>query len=155
MMEQMFKCLLNVHVKHVGIVQVVLLVDDVVPGPDGHQVGVVGGGGDGDGARAPHVGVAQLVGQLLKLVSVEVVVIPEDVIVAGPGGALDSLVGHQVEVSLCGVVYPLVDDSAGQGIPVLVLVGVCREESESLMRILYTRKQIYGYTWCGVSSAQR
>ena len=38
MMEQMFKYLLNVHVKHVGVVQVVLLVDDVVPGLDGHQV---------------------------------------------------------------------------------------------------------------------
>ena len=28
-MEQMFKSLLNVHVEHVGVVQVVLLVDDV------------------------------------------------------------------------------------------------------------------------------
>ena len=36
-MEQMFKCLLNVHVKHVGVDQVVLL-DEVVPGLDGHQV---------------------------------------------------------------------------------------------------------------------
>ena len=37
-MEQMFKCFLNVHVKQVGVVQVVLLLDDVVPGQDTHQV---------------------------------------------------------------------------------------------------------------------
>ena len=67
-----------------------LLLHEVVPGPESDQVGVVGGGGDGDGARAPHVGVAQLVSQLLELVSVEVVVIPEDVIVAGPRRALDT-----------------------------------------------------------------
>ena len=37
-MEQMFKCFLNVHVKQVGVVQVVLLLDDVVPDLDTHQV---------------------------------------------------------------------------------------------------------------------
>ena len=95
---------------------------------------------------ASAVEVAQIVSEGLEVISVEVRVVPEDVVVAGPGGALDSLVGHQVEVSLRGVVYPLVDDSAGQGIPVLVLVGVCREESKSLIRILCTRKQRYGYT---------
>ena len=69
---------------------VVLLLHQVVPGPEGHQVGVVGRGRDGDGPGAPDVGVAQLVGQLLQLVSIEVVIIPEDVVVAGPGGALDT-----------------------------------------------------------------
>ena len=51
---------------------------------------VVCGGGYGHGACAPDVGVTQLVGQLLQFVSVKVVIIPEDVIVAGPGGALDT-----------------------------------------------------------------
>ena len=53
-------------------------------------MGVVGGGGDGDGPGAAHVGVAQLVGQLLQLVRVEVVIVPEHVVVAGPRGALDT-----------------------------------------------------------------
>ena len=48
-----------------------LLLHEVVAGPEGHEVGVVGGGGDGDGPGAAHVGVAQLVGQLLQLVSFE------------------------------------------------------------------------------------
>ena len=48
-----------------------LLLHEVVPGPEGDQVGVVGGRGDGDGPRAPDVGVAQLVSQLLQLVSLE------------------------------------------------------------------------------------
>ena len=51
---------------------------------------VVCWGGDGDRACAPDVGVTQLVGQLLQFVSVKVVIIPEDVVVAGPGGALDT-----------------------------------------------------------------
>ena len=67
-----------------------LFLHQVVPGPEGHQVGVVGRGGDGDGPGAPDVGVAQLVGQLLQLVSVEMVIIPEDVIVAGTRGSLDT-----------------------------------------------------------------
>ena len=73
-----------------ALARVVVLVHQVVSRSKRHQVCVVGGGGDGDGARAPNVGVAQLVSQLLELVSVEVVVIPEDVIVAGPRRALDT-----------------------------------------------------------------
>ena len=40
-------------------------------------------------------------------------------------GPLDTLVTHQVEVTLCGVVDPLVHHGARQGIaaPVLVCVG--------------------------------
>ena len=46
---------------------------------------------------------AQLVGQVLELVSAEVVVIPETAIVRGSGGALDALVTAQVEIVLCGM----------------------------------------------------
>ena len=45
---------------------------------------------DGDGPCAPHIGVAQLVGQLLQLVSIEMIVVPEDMIVAGTRCALDT-----------------------------------------------------------------
>ena len=62
------------------------------PGPRRDQVGVVHGGGDGDAAGAAGVGVAQLVGQGLELVSAEAVIIPETAVVAGPRGALDALV---------------------------------------------------------------
>ena len=56
-------------------------------------MGVVGRGGDGDGASAPDVGVAQLVGQLLQLVSIEMIIIPEDVVVTWPRRALDTCNG--------------------------------------------------------------
>ena len=82
--------LLDVHIKHAGVVQVVLLVDDVVPGPDGHQVGVVCGGGDGHGPGAPGVGVAQLVGQVLQLVRTQVVVVPQTSVVGGTRRSLDT-----------------------------------------------------------------
>ncbi len=39
--------------------------------PESYKVCIVGRSGDGDRARAAHVGVAQLVGQLLQLVSLE------------------------------------------------------------------------------------
>ena len=43
---------------------------------------------------------AEVVAEFLNFVGVKVGVIPEDVVVAGPGGALDPLVGDQVEVTL-------------------------------------------------------
>ena len=65
-----------------------VFVHQVVACPEGHQAGVVGWRGDGDGAGAAHVGVAQLVGEQLQLVRREAVVIPQDVVVGGPAGAL-------------------------------------------------------------------
>ena len=61
-----------------------------LPRSEGHQVRVVGGGGDGDTPGAAHVGVAQLVSQLLELIRVKVVIIPENVVVARSRGALDT-----------------------------------------------------------------
>ena len=61
-----------------------LLVDQVVAGAEGHQVGVVGRRWDGDGPRAADVGVAQLVGEELELVGGETVVVPQDVVVGRP-----------------------------------------------------------------------
>ena len=94
---------LVISVEHARRFHVVLLVYDVVPGPDSHQVGVVGGGGDGDAPGAPGVCVAQLVSQLLELVSAEAVIIPETAIVARSRGALNALVRAEVEVILGGV----------------------------------------------------
>ena len=71
---------------------------------------------------------AQTVGQGLQLVGGQVAVVPEDLVVAGPGGALDALVRDQVEVPLGGMVDALVHHGAGQSVPVLVFVVVSREE---------------------------
>lgn len=67
---------------------VVLLLHQVVARAEGHQVRVVGGRGDGHGARAAHVRVAQLVRQALQLVRAEVVVVPQHVVVRRPRRAL-------------------------------------------------------------------
>ena len=61
-----------------------------VPRSKGDQMSVVCGSGDGDGACAADVCVTQLVGQLLELVSIKMIIIPEHMIVAGAGGALDT-----------------------------------------------------------------
>ena len=58
-------------------------------------MGVVGGGGVGDAAGAADVGVAELVGEALELVSVEVVVVPEDVVVGGAARALGGYRGEE------------------------------------------------------------
>ena len=65
-----------------------VFVHQVVACAEGHQPGVVGGRGDGHGAGAAHVGVAQLVGEQLQLVRREAVVVPQDVVVGGPARAL-------------------------------------------------------------------
>lgn len=44
------------------VVSIVVLLYQMVSGTEGHQVGVVGGGGDGHATGAADVGVAQLVG---------------------------------------------------------------------------------------------
>ena len=59
----------------------------------------------------------------------EVVVIPENVIVTGSGGSLDSFMRHQVEVSFSWMIDPLVNNSSSESIIIIVLVGICMEES--------------------------
>ena len=53
----------------------------MLPGPLGHQVGVVGGGGVGDGPSAPTVEVAEVVRQHLQLVSGELTVVPQNLMI--------------------------------------------------------------------------
>lgn len=80
-----------------------LLLNKVIPSSEGHQMSIVCRGRYGDRASTPDVSVTQLVGEALKLIAVEVVVIPQDVVVAGSTGALNALVRTQVEVKLCWV----------------------------------------------------
>lgn len=68
-----------------------VLLHQVVPRPECHQVGVVSRGWDADGASAAHIGVAELVGELLQLIGIKVVVIPQHVVVAGPAGTLQKI----------------------------------------------------------------
>ena len=86
-----------------ALARVMLLLDQMVPGPEGHQVGVVSRRRDGHGPRAPHISMAQLVRQLLQLIRIKAVVVPEDVIVGRPRRTLDTLVGAEVEVEFGGV----------------------------------------------------
>ena len=67
---------------------VVFFVHQMVAGAEGHQVGVVGWRRDGDWAGTAHVGVAQLVGEQLELVSGKTIVVPQYMVVGGPTGAL-------------------------------------------------------------------
>ena len=117
---------------------VVLLLHQVVAGAEGHQVGVVGRGGDGDAASAPDIGVAQLVRQLLQLVRVEVIVVPEHVVVARSAGALDALVAAQVEVELCRMRDPDVDRRAGRDVAALAtLLLLVRAEEPGVVPLLH------------------
>lgn len=79
---------------------VMFFVHQVVPGPEGHQVGIVCWRRDGHGACAAHIGVTQLVGENLQLIGRETIVIPKHVIVGRPACSLDASVTTQVEVKL-------------------------------------------------------
>ena len=72
-----------------------LLVHQVITGTECHQVCVVGRRRDGDRTGAAHVGVAQLVGEHLQLIGSEMVVVPEDMVVGWPAGALQGVMGKE------------------------------------------------------------
>ena len=64
----------------------------MVPGPEGYQVGVVSRGRDRNRSGTSNVGVAQLEGELLELISFKVVVVPENVVVARSRCTLDTCI---------------------------------------------------------------
>lgn len=61
--------------------RVMLLLNQVVSGAEGHEMRVVSRRGDGHWPSASHVRVAQLVSQALQLIRPEVVIVPEHVVV--------------------------------------------------------------------------
>ena len=117
---------------------------------------VVGRRRDGDRSGAPHVGVTQLVRQLLQFVSLEPVVIPENVIVSWSGGSLDPLVRAEVEVELCRVGDADIHRSAGGDVPalaaLLLLVGTEKSEEGQGYDDHYSYNSP---TWCDASSGPR
>lgn len=67
---------------------IMFFIHQVVPGPEGHQVSIVGWRRDGHGARTAHIRVTQLVGENLQLIGRETIVIPKHVIVGRPACSL-------------------------------------------------------------------
>ena len=70
------------------VVPVSLRLHQVESRAERDQVRVVGGRGDRHGARAADVGVAQLVRERLQFIRLEVVVVPQHVVMGRPAGAL-------------------------------------------------------------------
>ncbi len=60
----------------------------MVSSAESHEVGVISRRRNGDGTSTADVSVAQLVSQTLQFVSVEVIVVPQNVVVAGTASAL-------------------------------------------------------------------
>ena len=96
-----------------SLTRVVLLLNQVVSCPECHQVRVVGRGWNADRPGATDICVAELICELLQLVGVKVIVIPEYMVVAWPAGALDTLVRAKVEVKLCRVCDANINGGAG------------------------------------------
>ena len=63
---------------------------------------IVSWGWDRDAPGAANIGVTELVGQLLQLVSVEMVVIPQHMVVTRAGGSLDTCT--QLFVNIDGII---------------------------------------------------
>ena len=117
---------------------VVLLLHQVVAGAEGNEMGVVRRSRNGDAACAADVSVAQLVRQLLQLVRVEVIVVPQHVVVAGSARALDPLVAAQVEVELGGVGDPDVHRRACRNVSALpTLLLLVRAEEPGVVTLLH------------------
>jgi len=67
----------------------------MVSRPEGHEVCVVGRRRDGHAACTAYVRVAQLVGQHLQLVRVELIVVPQDVVMRRPACTLWQILNRQ------------------------------------------------------------
>lgn len=95
---------------------VVLLLDEVVPRTERDEVSVVSRCGNGYGTCASNVSVTELVGEALELVGVEVVVIPQHVVMTWTASALNALVRAEVEVEFSGMRNAGVDSGAGRDV---------------------------------------
>ena len=86
-------------------------------GTEGDQVGIVGGGDDGDGAGAAGKGEAHVVGEDLEGIRSKLVIIIDDVVVGGTAGPLETGMGAQVKVELGRVADTGVNDRTRRDIP--------------------------------------
>ena len=83
-----------------------VLLHQMVPRPERYQMGIVSRGWDTDRASAAHVGMTELVGELLQLIGIKVVVIPQHVVVAGSAGALKGEKKCKIRMeTVCGLGY--------------------------------------------------
>ena len=81
---------------------------------------------------------AELVGQLLQLISLKSVIVPENMIVSWSGGPLDPLVGAEVEVELCRVGDADVHGGTGGDVAALAaLLLLVRAEEARVVALLH------------------
>ena len=74
-------------------------LDEMITSAKRHQMRVVSGRRDGHGTRAPHVRVTQLVSQHLQLIRIEVIVIPQNMVVRWPTCSLQTRKSASCSVS--------------------------------------------------------
>ena len=70
----------------------------------------------------------EIVGKNFKIISMEVAIIPKNMIVTGTRGSLDAFMRNKVEISFSWMIDALVHNSACQHISILVFIIICREE---------------------------
>lgn len=75
-----------------------LLLDEVVPGAERHEMSVIGRRRNRHRSSAAHVSVAQLVGETLQFIGSELIIVPEHVVVRRPRCALDAGMRAEIEV---------------------------------------------------------
>ena len=142
---------------------VMFFLYEMVPGPEGYQVGVVSRGRDRNRSGTSNVGVAQLEGELLELISFKVVVVPENVVVARSRCTLDTcieksefiirtelskenmrlftLVRTKVEIKFGWVADPDIHGGTGRNVsrPTRLFLLI-RAEEASMMPLLHNNK---------------
>lgn len=102
----------------------------------GNQVGIVGGGNHGDGAGTAGKRVAEVIGEGLQLVGLELVVIVDNVVVGGTAGSLDTFVGTKEEVKLARMADGCVDDCTSRDVAGTVSVLRLNHKKASVVTLL-------------------
>ncbi len=121
-----------------ALATVVILLDQVVSGSERDQMSVVRRRGYAHRTSTSHVRVTQLIGQRLEFIGREVIIIPQDVVVRGTRGALNTGVTAQVKVELGRVSDARVDRGAWRDVAAATaLLFTVRAEQTRVVTLLY------------------
>lgn len=75
-------------INNIEVLPIMFLLHQVITGSKCYEMSVVSGSRDGHTAGTSHIRVTELVGQHLKFIGIEVIVIPQNMVVRGSTGTL-------------------------------------------------------------------
>ena len=89
-------------------------LNQVIASSESNKMGIVGRCRNGNGTSTADVSVAELIGETLQLVGVEVIVVPENMVMAWTARTLNALMWAQVKIKFGWVGNASIDSCASR-----------------------------------------